>query len=219
MPVAFLHLEIPPEEVDVNVHPTKIEVRFRDSQRVYSHLLSTLRQTFLKSDLHSRLQATQEPASADVARQPILEPAGVPAGHASGIAFERPPGSSVGVLELAGGPNDRQRVASWFEPGDGKARIPDSVGQPAPRAWAQSLPLSGGFGPGELFDEFSAVHRECGRDRARFSGVSQAYLGERLRRRGRLDATSTGLGRRGSVLQAGQEVRSGGIAREARSPE
>ena len=42
MPVAFLHLEVPPEEVDVNVHPTKIEVRFRDSQRVYSHLLSTL---------------------------------------------------------------------------------------------------------------------------------------------------------------------------------
>ena len=47
MPVAFLHLEVPPEEVDVNVHPTKIEVRFRDPQRVYSHLLSTLRQTFL----------------------------------------------------------------------------------------------------------------------------------------------------------------------------
>ena len=60
MPVAFLHLEIPPEEVDVNVHPTKIEVRFRDPQRVYSHLLSTLRQTFLTSDLHSRLQAVQE---------------------------------------------------------------------------------------------------------------------------------------------------------------
>ena len=57
MPVAFLHLEIPPEDVDVNVHPTKVEVRFRDSQRVYSQLLSTLRQTFLKSDLHARLQA------------------------------------------------------------------------------------------------------------------------------------------------------------------
>ena len=48
MPVAFLHLEIPADEVDVNVHPTKVEVRFRDSQRVYSHLLSTLRQTFLE---------------------------------------------------------------------------------------------------------------------------------------------------------------------------
>ena len=68
MPVAFLHLEIPPDQVDVNVHPTKVEVRFRDPQRVYSHLLSTLRQTFLRSDLHARLQASQDPASAE--RQP-----------------------------------------------------------------------------------------------------------------------------------------------------
>src|SRR5579875_2852081 len=61
LPVAFLQLDIPPEEVDVNVHPTKVEVRFRDSNRIYSHLLATLRQTFLKSDLHARLQAAQEP--------------------------------------------------------------------------------------------------------------------------------------------------------------
>src|SRR5205085_8632546 len=59
MPVAFLHLEIPAEEVDVNVHPTKVEVRFRDSQRVYSLLLSTVRQTFLGSDLHTKLQAAE----------------------------------------------------------------------------------------------------------------------------------------------------------------
>ncbi len=56
-PVAFLNLEIPPEEVDVNVHPTKIEVRFRDPQRIYSHLLSTLRQTFLASDLQGSAAA------------------------------------------------------------------------------------------------------------------------------------------------------------------
>ena len=73
MPVAFLHLEIPPEQVDVNVHPTKVEVRFRDPQRVYSHLLSTLRQTFLKSDLHTRLQATQEAAIAEALGQPAGE--------------------------------------------------------------------------------------------------------------------------------------------------
>ncbi len=56
---SFLHLEIPPEEVDVNIHPTKAEVRFRDAQRIYSQLLSTIRQTFLTSDLHAKLQASE----------------------------------------------------------------------------------------------------------------------------------------------------------------
>jgi DNA mismatch repair protein MutL len=161
MPVAFLHLEIPPDQVDVNVHPTKVEVRFRDPQRVYSHLLSTLRQTFLKSDLHTRLQATQEPASVEGGRQPPLEPAAV-AGQVSGFGFERPAESSVGVFGLEGNANDRQRVASWFEPPAGKPRIPDSVGQPAARAWAQSLPLAGSLGSGGSFDEFSPPNDQAG---------------------------------------------------------
>ena len=46
-PIAFLSLEMPPELVDVNVHPTKLEVRFQDSGRLYSQLLSTLRAKFL----------------------------------------------------------------------------------------------------------------------------------------------------------------------------
>ena len=96
MPVAFLHLEIPPDQVDVNVHPTKVEVRFRDPQRVYSHLLSTLRQTFLKSDLHTRLQATQEPASAEAGRQPLGR-----AGAGAGGPVDRDWHSAQGRLSRA----------------------------------------------------------------------------------------------------------------------
>ncbi|MEX0702954.1 MAG: DNA mismatch repair endonuclease MutL [Planctomycetales bacterium] len=50
-PVAFLFLEMPPELVDVNVHPTKAEVRFLDGQQPYRQLLSTLRTRFLGMDL------------------------------------------------------------------------------------------------------------------------------------------------------------------------
>lgn len=53
-PIAFLRLDMPAEMVDVNVHPTKLEVRFQDGGRVYSQLLGTLRSKFLTSDLTAK---------------------------------------------------------------------------------------------------------------------------------------------------------------------
>jgi DNA mismatch repair protein MutL len=53
-PVCFLHLELPASSVDVNVHPTKLEARFQDGGRIYSHLLGTLRTKFLSTDLVAR---------------------------------------------------------------------------------------------------------------------------------------------------------------------
>lgn len=53
-PICFLRLEMPADLVDVNVHPTKQEVRFQDSGRLYSLLLGTLRTKFLTTDLQAR---------------------------------------------------------------------------------------------------------------------------------------------------------------------
>jgi DNA mismatch repair protein MutL len=50
-PAAILMIEIPPHDVDVNVHPTKSEVRFRDGGRIHGLVLSSVREKLLGSDL------------------------------------------------------------------------------------------------------------------------------------------------------------------------
>jgi DNA mismatch repair protein MutL len=66
-PIAFLNIAMPPDLVDVNVHPTKLEVRFQESGRLYSVLLGALRTQFLTTDLTARLQ----PAPASEAAQAV----------------------------------------------------------------------------------------------------------------------------------------------------
>jgi DNA mismatch repair protein MutL len=73
-PVAFLRLEMPPDLVDVNVHPAKLEVRFQEGGRIYSQMLGALRKKFLSTDLTAKVQpaaisADQDPAAAHDATQ------------------------------------------------------------------------------------------------------------------------------------------------------
>ena len=106
-PVVFLCLETPPDFVDVNVHPTKQEVRFADSQAIYSVLLHGVREKLLRSNMETRpsvaqiadaagvgglLAPKEAPDSASVLPARSPEGAGTPprAGAPTGSAPSRP---------------------------------------------------------------------------------------------------------------------------------
>jgi DNA mismatch repair protein MutL len=55
-PVVFLFLQMPCEAYDVNVHPTKIEVRFDNANLVHSQILAVVRQKLLGQNLDAPAQ-------------------------------------------------------------------------------------------------------------------------------------------------------------------
>lgn len=64
-PVVFLRLEIPYDQVDVNVHPAKLEVRFQDGGKIYSQLLGAIRNRFLATDLTAKAQLNKPKSDPD----------------------------------------------------------------------------------------------------------------------------------------------------------
>ena len=49
--VVILNIEIEPNKIDVNVHPTKLEIRFQEEQKVFKAIYHSVKETLLKGDL------------------------------------------------------------------------------------------------------------------------------------------------------------------------
>ncbi len=55
-PLTVLHFQIDPEYLDVNVHPTKMELRFRGEQEIYEFLANTVRNALMGNELIPKVE-------------------------------------------------------------------------------------------------------------------------------------------------------------------
>lgn len=76
-PGYFLYFEIDPAKIDVNVHPTKTEIKFEEDKYIYSILISSIRQALGKYNIAPTLDFERE-QSFDLPyhmhSQPVVQP-------------------------------------------------------------------------------------------------------------------------------------------------
>lgn len=76
-PGYFLYLDVDPGKIDVNVHPTKTEIKFEEEKFIYSIILSSIRQALGMYNIAPTLDFNQE-TSFDIPHamhsQPAVEP-------------------------------------------------------------------------------------------------------------------------------------------------
>jgi len=100
-PIAVINISLPPQELDVNVHPTKSEVRFRNERDVFSVIQKAVRNTLTAQAPMPTLDTLSR------SPQPVSASSGLP-------AFAARPEEAVTRAPLATPPQSAEPVAKFL---------------------------------------------------------------------------------------------------------
>ena len=156
----FLYFTVDPSRIDVNIHPTKTEIKFEDEQAIWQILMASVREVLGRSNMAPTIDF-------DVADCPDI-----PA-FSSGDSLPPPPMPAVNTnynpfRQGGGGDGYRRPATRWDELYKGvegstvgsEVRF-DAPVEDLPWSMKEGLPDSGSRGDGQLFAADEALQCKC----------------------------------------------------------